>query len=818
MRSRFRFGVAAVMSASAIQFAMAVVPTSGELAEARRWAAAKFDGAEKTNDAQSGLHVLANHDPVTLNTRGGSPLNVAGREFTRGLYCHAVSRIIVRLPAPGKTFSAIAGLDSNDDTRRGKGSVVFSVTAGGKELFKSGVQRVDSPAVPVPVDLGGATEFTLEIGDAGDGIGWDQSDWADAKVELAGGNILWLGDMPIVTAQKKPIGPEPFFSFNYDGKPSSDFLGSWKLKRESRELDSQRVERTLTYSDPKSGLAIHCVGVEYRDFPVVEWTLYFKNTGATNSPIVENIEALDTQLTRDDAGEFLLRGNKGDWCAPESYEPVQFDLRPRTSQRFSPVGGRPTNGERGWPYFNLKTPDGGLILAVGWPGQWAASFERDDKNALRIRAGQEQTHFYLKPGEEIRTPLIALFFWQGADVARSQNLWRRWMIAHNVPRVGGELPKPMLQMQCYRTFEHGGEKDMFDTVQEFLDAKIPWDLCWRDAGWYACTQWPQTGTWEIDTNRYPNGFGPFADFVHKQDKKFIVWFEPERVGDGNSWLAKNHPDWIIGGNLLNLGNDDARKWLTDHIDAFIKREGLDWYRQDFNMDPLGNWRGNDAPDRRGITENKHVSGYLAFWDELLKRNPKLRIDSCSSGGRRNDLETLRRAVPLLRSDFQFGHGATMPNQGHTYGISSWIPYYGSGCTFSDAYSERSYLMPCTGFAGHDAATKRCYDEARKIIPFMLGDYYPLMSYSIADDAWIAWQFDRPETGDGMIQIFRREHSLYESARLRLRGLEPDTTYALTNPDIAATTEKSGRELMDGGLVLAIPSHPAAVIITYKKKP
>ena len=58
--------------------------------------------------------------------------------------------------------------------------------------------------------------------------------------------------------------------------------------------------------------------------------------------------------------------------------------------------------------------------------------------------------------------------------------------------------------------------------------------------------------------------------------------------------------------------------------------------------------------------------------------PACSIDSCASGGRRNDLETLRRAVPLLRSDYQFGHEATMPNQGHTYGISSWIPYYGSG--------------------------------------------------------------------------------------------------------------------------------------------
>ena len=39
------------------------------------------------------------------------------------------------------------------------------------------------------------------------------------------------------------------------------------------------------------------------------------------------------------------------------------------------------------------------------------------------------------------------------------------------------------------------------------------------------------------------------------------------------------------------------------------------------MDPLDFWRRNDAPDRQGITENHHVTGYLAYWDELRRRHP-----------------------------------------------------------------------------------------------------------------------------------------------------------------------------------------------------
>ena len=43
-------------------------------------------------------------------------------------------------------------------------------------------------------------------------------------------------------------------------------------------------------------------------------------------------------------------------------------------------------------------------------------------------------------------------------------------------------------------------------------------------------------------------------------------------------------------------------------------------RQDFNIDPLSFWQKNDTEDRRGITENKYVMGYLGYFDELLRRH------------------------------------------------------------------------------------------------------------------------------------------------------------------------------------------------------
>ncbi len=84
-------------------------------------------------------------------------------------------------------------------------------------------------------------------------------------------------------------------------------------------------------------------------------------------------------------------------------------------------------------------------------------------------------------------------------------------------------------------------------------------------------------------------------------------------------------------------------------------------------------------------------------------------------------------------------------------------------------------------------------------------------------AWMAWQFDRPEPGEGMVQVFRRHNSFYESARLKLRGLEPKARYAVVNLDApAARQEVTGSELMDKGLRVEIPASPAAAVMRYRK--
>lgn len=806
------------------RFAWAAVDTVAvtplEMAEQRSWAAAKFEAAVVAPPVEPGLVVVANYREVQRNAREGQPLRIGTVTFTRGLYCHAPSRILVRLPGPGARFEAVVGIDSNGNY--GGGSVVFKVDVGGRDAFTSRTLVRGEPGVAVRADLGGTSEFVLVVTDAGDNFNSDQASWADAKATLVDGQEVWLGDLPITEHRRAPFTSDPPFSFVYDEKPSSLLLKDWPVERAAELVDEARTRHTLVWRDPKTGLEVRWVAIEYRDFPTIEWTVHFKNAGKDATPALVGIQAIDTRIERSGEGEFVLHHHKGTFVRADDFEPLTTPLAPLQKLRFAPPGGRPLG--QVFPYYNIEWSGEGMIIVVGWPGQWAAEFARDGGTGLRVMAGQEQTHLTLEPGESIRSPLMVIQFYRG-DWVRAQNLWRRWMIAHNIPRRGGQLPPPMMPAVSGNQFPGllCNEADELRYINRYLEEGIQITHWWMDAGWYVNRgDWTSVGTWEVDTKRFPRGLRAISDHVHARGIELLVWFEPERVTAG-SWLAEQHPDWVLGGKkggLLDLGNREAWTWLVERYDKLLTEQGIDFYRQDFNMDPLGAWRAQDAPDRQGITENKHVAGYLAFWDELVRRHPKMLIDSCASGGHRNDLETLRRSLPLLRSDYILDPTG---NQGHTFGLSFWMPYWGTGFIDFSPYLVRS-MMGTDMTLSCDARRKdldwdllrKLVAQWRQIVPNVLGDFYPLTPYSLQQDTWMAWQFDRPEAGEGMVQAFRRAESIFRSAELRLRGLEPAAHYAVTDLDTSQPRHLTGLELMEKGLLVDMAQRPGAAVLTYKK--
>ena len=107
------------------------------------------------------------------------------------------------------------------------------------------------------------------------------------------------------------------------------------------------------------------------------------------------------------------------------------------------------------------------------------------------------------------------------------------------------------------------------------------------------------------------------------------------------------------------------------------------------------------------------------------------------------------------------------------------------------------------------------------MPYYYGDYYPLTKTTRDNGVWIAWQFDHPVQGDGIVQVFRRGDSMIESARLELHGLDPKAKYQITRLDRESQSGQpvlSGEDLLQNGIPISIDERPGAVVVKYRQVP
>lgn len=130
------------------------------------------------------------------------------------------------------------------------------------------------------------------------------------------------------------------FSFGYDGARSGDFLHSWKMNVKSDDKDPAFTSFEVIYTDPTTGLIARVKGVVWKDFPAVEWTLHFRNTGRVDTPILEDVQALDTSLECPE-GDPTIHYAKGATCSMDDFKPLTRVLSYNGSLHLQPGEGDP---------------------------------------------------------------------------------------------------------------------------------------------------------------------------------------------------------------------------------------------------------------------------------------------------------------------------------------------------------------------------------------------------------------------------------------------------------------------------------------------
>lgn len=620
-------------------------------------------------------------------------------------------------------------------------------------------------------------------------------------------------------------GKTPPFSFELDGKKSSDFIKSWDYSFEKQvSTEVNVVKYCITYESKQAGLRIDCEVEGYTDYDAVKWLLHFTNIQDADSKVISHVKVIDVDFEYARSGDFILHTADGNHISKADFHPRSLVMKPGEEHQFFPEGGR--SSETSFPFFNIESPaNQGVVFSIGWSGTWISDFMNKTDRVISFSSGMKRFESYLKSNETIRTPSMCLLFWNAENRMEGHNKFRRFVLAHQSRKIDGKFatyplssgfnyhdPEPCTEYSCLT------EDYAIAMIRRYTQFGLIPEVYWLDAGWYSGAAnfeqgqtWANTvGNWTVDTTRFPNGLKPIAEEAHKVGAKFMVWFEPERVIEGTQW-AREHPEWMLRHGdgdwlLFDLGNRDARKWMTQKIINLIRENGIDYYRQDFNMRPDVYWEANDEPGRIGMKEVRHIEGLYAFWDDLLTEFPNLLIDNCASGGRRLDMETIPRSAPLWRSDY-YHYDDPDGYQGHTYGLNFFLPLHGTGILQTDRYSFRSsmssaliYNWKITDKSVSYIDMQNCLKEYASVRPYYYEDYYPLVGIEdlTRDNIWIAYQLHRPTDESGIIVAFRREKSPDDRLTVQLGGLKKDENYLITSMDDESfKCLKSSKELNEG---------------------
>ncbi len=595
------------------------------------------------------------------------------------------------------------------------------------------------------------------------------------------------------------------------------------------------------------------------EFGAVEWVNYLTNRSDHLSDLISGVCDCDiflpfrhdenrratAYMPREEDAVVMVSPSGSTWAEREFYdEPyrVQGDrlaglLFPGDERLITASGGRSCEAKA--PFFNFRKGDMGCIVAVGWSGQWFMKARRSN-DALRVQTGIESLSFRLQPGECVRLSSIVIMSY-GGDFLDGQNKWRR-LVCEKYSLIG-QPGRDAHAPYCAGFWGGMSTNGVLDRLSALNASNIPCEYIWMDAGWYGSGTKPSpdefegdwavhTGCWQVNENYHPDGLIEVTKSVHAGGRRFLLWFEPERVR-AETPIAREHPEYFLKLEgrkdlLLNLGDGKAWKYCLETLSERIRTLGIDFLRIDFNISPLPYWDAFDAPERLGMTQIRYIGGLYKLWDELLRRHPSLMIDSCSSGGRRIDIETLRRSVPLWRSDAMCpANFAPETAQCHALTFPLWLPYSGTGVgrVWPDTYRFRSCFAPAltTNFTfserdafGDDPEKLEWFrlrsEEYLRARPYLCCDFYPLTEFSTAGDCWTALEYHDPVRDEGVVLAFRRPLSPFPTAEFTLRGLLHGAVYVFEDADSGEEFERN-----DGTVTITLPQRRSSKLLFFRRK-
>ncbi len=462
---------------------------------------------------------------------------------------------------------------------------------------------------------------------------------------------------------------------------------------------------------------------------------------------------------------------------------------------------------------NVKTQKG-VAISLAYSGNWIIKVVPSGRDTLLRAATAPEL---LEPFETVNALPIP-----GALVAEFSGDWdngaqpiTRFIRTNLLRRLDDNWP--WVQYNTWYDKFQDIEQDRLIQLARAA-AEMGCELFVIDAGWYGTDpDWSKcVGDWTVNKTRLPNGIEPIAGEVRKLGMKFGMWIEIE-CANPQSPAGKAHPDWFLrdgdklasGRGCLDFSKPEALAWAKGEIDRLVTTYNLDYIKMDFNTDLNVNsakYEGGTDPLYR------HYQGLVELWNYMRTQYPHLIIENCSSGSLRHDLLTTAHTDTHWLSDAVANKDNLFMNFAATYmfppeNCNHWTCYPESS-QFMDVQSCFTInMLGQMGISGpiitwspqvREIAAKqiKLYKQIRPLLRD--ADVYHLTAQAdpqVPKTVEAVQYLDR-KTGCSIIFVFQGGAPSLTAA-MRIRGLNPDTTYSISvPPERVSNRLEKGSKLME----------------------
>ncbi|HOV69943.1 MAG TPA: alpha-galactosidase, partial [Clostridia bacterium] len=457
---------------------------------------------------------------------------------------------------------------------------------------------------------------------------------------------------------------------------------------------------------------------------------------------------------------------------------------------------------------------------IGW--EWGeghihvAGRQKGDALYAGIAAGLDiQFCTEVQSGEEFIVPNAFIGAFSGS-LDDASNRLRKWLFNYMMPEINRTNENlPLVQWNAFHStaISPGSWIPVESKYYPMVDSivKVGIEEVTIDVGW-----WQNFGDYRGHAERWPRGMAAASQYAHDHGMSFTLYFAflDDASEHPLAFSSKHHPEWISGRWGCDMGIDECRDFMKGMVLQRLNEYNVDTIRTD--LSPIARLK---APGNKhqGCNDGPYWAqrGFLHFMDHLLTNRPGLRYQNCNCGPALCGYEIMKRSSVIQSTD-----GYTALDARRTvWDLSYCFPMMQLMVMFGDVVTERklglpsyrfrTYLMcaPCAHIELPDemephemqAMARMIETYKRRIRPLVRrGDVYHVLPRPDGVN-WDGLQLYNPESGKGMLSVFRPDSDV-EEMKVRLKGLDENAQYIVEYDDgTLANTTVSGRSLMAEGV-------------------